>query len=337
MERPAKHIRTAPGGFMPSLGAVLLFITLFAGISAAQIKYVSAMDRVGGAGSDRIVSVGNAKDYLSLKKAGEGEARLGFGYGIDRLVKDVSDVQLSVGARIGIIKGLEAGLSLPIPVSASYEVTQINGDKKTECAEGYAGISLPQLMFRYWLVDIGLGIYTELTLPVDTRYDKNADGKKYWRRGLEPSLELGLGVQYSTAFTKAFYLGSQFGLIMPAEKSDVIYMDGMSLYLGAELDYVVKIVTLFLGFDLDIQITPAQYEGKDIKYDKDNDRAPSETGIWYGNAFKFSDRISADVSLKFQISDKYKYMYYDSKNPFKAPEKKNYSPVIIGAHVFFNL
>jgi hypothetical protein len=267
-------------------------------------------------------------DFFPPKEKGKGEAKLGFEYGMDRLGHDASDIPLYLSGRFGIIDGLEAGLSLPIPMSASVTGTNAKGDKETESVEGYAGLSLPQIMVRYWLLDLGLGFYVDLTLPVDTRYDKEGKDKKSWQRHIEPTLGLGLGVQYSRAFTEEFSLGSQLGLNIPTEESESKHKEGMGLYLGLELDYAIGIVTPFLGFEVDLPLTQAQVDGKDVKYDKDNDKAPSDIGIWLGAAAKFSDMLSADASVKFRVSDKYKY--------FEKADEKSYTPIIIGVNVSCN-
>lgn len=158
-------------------------------------------------------------NYFPPNDAGEGEARLGFYFGMP--MEKVNTTELTLGARYSIIDGLEASLILPLPMS--YSVSGNSSDK-------YFGLSCPIIGVRYWL-PMGVGFFGDFILPVDTR-----DGR-------EPDFDMVLGVQFSKDFTEQLSLGSELRLENLITDSDI------DMGIGLELDYNLGTLTPFLGLE----------------------------------------------------------------------------------------
>ncbi len=257
-----------------------------------------------------------AWDYFPPKEAGKGQARLNFEYGIE---DKISNIGIAVKGRYSIIEGLEAALSLPIPLSSSYDGTS---------AEGYAGLSIPAIGVRYWL-PMGLGFYLDFGLPVDTRYDKDDLSKV----GYEPTMSLGVGAQFSTKFTEELSLGSQLGLNVPFAGSDSKYADGMGLVIGAELDYSVGSLTPFLGAEASLGLTKPKFDGEEIP---NSEADPFGIDVWVGAAYSINDMFGVDLSAKFGFSDKYKTLPTFDPVTFAVIEGESYIPITIGFNFDFN-
>jgi len=244
-----------------------------------------------------------AWDYFPPKEAGKGQARLNFEYGIP--AEKVSEMSLAVKGRYSIIEGLEAALSLPIPLSKSYD----GGDSP----DGYVGLSVPEIGVRYWL-PMGLGFYLDFKLPVDTRYDKDDLAKV----GYEPGMELGVGAQFSTKFTEELSLGSQLGVKVPFEKADSKVQGGMALVVGAELDYSLGSVTPYAGAELEMGLTTGAYDGTALE----GDPAPAGMDVWIGVAYSINDMFGCDLSAKFGL--------------LEGKGGKDNTPITIGFNFDFN-
>jgi hypothetical protein len=261
-----------------------------------------------------------AWDYFPPKEAGKGEAKLGFAYGINDAgfsgkQKDVSTGELSIAGRYSIIEGLEAAVTVPVPLMLSVKDCD-------NCGEKYAGLSYPEIGVRYWL-PMGLGFFADFALPVDTREDS-----KYW-----VAMKLDVGAQFSTKFTEELSLGSQLGLTVPFANSETKRAEGMGLGIGVELDYSLGMVTPFLGADVSFGLTKPTYDGKEIT---GSEAAKAAFDITVGASAAFSEMIGADLSVKFGISDDYKTMSYDLSKPLEPPKEESFIPITIGAHVSFN-
>lgn len=228
-----------------------------------------------------------AWDYFPPKEAGKGQARLNFEYKIPG--EKLSEMDLAVKGRYSIIEGLEAALSLPVPLSSSYDGTS---------DDGFAGLSIPEIGVRYWL-PFGLGFYLDFGLPVDTRYDKENLAKVEY----EPRMKLGVGAQFSTKFTDELSLGSQLGLNVPFAGADSKVAEGMGLVVGAEIDYAVSAFTGFLGAELAAGLTPATSDGKTITDFAGNDVDPAKAGLdlWIGGAYGITENFGADLYVKFGL------------------------------------
>lgn len=268
-------------------------------------------------------------DYFPPKEAGKGEAKLGFGYGIGGAVNigplnvaspKISSMDLSVGARYSIIEGLEASLTLPVPLSLSND-----GDELKE----YTGLVSPEIGVRYWL-PMGLGFFLDFKLPVDTRYNKDADMSSDggWHRFVEPNFAFGVGAQFSTKFTDELSLGSEVGITYALENSDMELAPGMGLGVGVELDYSLGMVTPLLGVDFSMGLTPGTYKGDAIKNSKgDDDIAEAVVNITVGASASFTDNLGADLTLKLGV--------VGSKDS-TDPDEKAFIPLTIGAHFSYN-
>ena len=255
-----------------------------------------------------------AWDYFPPKEAGKGQGRLNFEYGIE---DKLANMGIAVKARYGIIEGLEAALSLPVPLSSSYD---------GKSADGYTGLSIPEIGIRYWL-PMGLGFYLDVGLPVDTRYDKNNLAKVRY----EPSMGLGVGAQFSTNFTEELSLGSQLGLSVPFAGSDSKMADGMGLVVGVELDYAVGALTAFVGGELGLGLTKPTFDGKEIP-GSEADKAAVDA--WIGAAYSITEMIGVDLSAKFGFGEKYKTLPTITVDPVtfavKTEPGKSYIPITIG-------
>jgi len=212
---------------------------------------------------------------------------LNFEYGIP--VEKESEIGIAIKGRYSIIEGLEAALSLPIPLSYSYN----DGDSP----DGYVGLSTPEIGVRYWL-PMGLGFYLDFGLPVDTRYDKEPkEIKEFWKAGIEPAMELAVGAQFSTNFTEELSLGSQLGVKVPFERADSKVQDGMALVVGVELDYSIGAVTPYLGAELEMGLTTGAVDGTEIP----GDPAPAGIDLWIGVAYSINDMFGCDVYANFGL------------------------------------
>ena len=201
-------------------------------------------------------------DYFPPKDAGEGEAKLSFEY--DMPAKKTSEMTLGVGARYGIIQGLEASLWLPVPLASSYHNPITD---KSESVEKHAGLSVPEIGVRYWL-DFGLGFFVDAMLPVDTR------------EGREPDFGLELGVQYSTELTDQISLGSQATLLDLLDDGDI------GLHLGLEVDYNLGAAAPYLGLEF-----PNLLADGDFMFD-----------LVIGCGMDVTDAISADLGVTLGIA-----------------------------------
>jgi hypothetical protein len=166
----------------------------------------------------------------------------------------------------------------------------------------------PEIGVRYWL-PFGLGFFLDFSLPIDTR-----ENSEYW-----VAMALSAGAQFSTQLTDELSLGSQFGVFVPFANTESKVARGMDLKFGVELDYAAETATPFIGFDFSFGLTEATWNGDAIN----GSESPNIFDIKVGASVEFGEDEGADVSVTFEICDKYK----DYKN-------KTFFPVVIGAHIF---
>lgn len=212
-------------------------------------------------------------DYFPPKEAGKGQARLNFNYVIP--AEKWSEMDLAIKGRYTIIDGLEAAVSLPIPLSLSYDGNSM---------DDYAGLSQPEIGVRYWL-PMGLGFFADFVLPVDTR------------DAFEPPFGLAAGVQFSTKFTEELALGTELKLNVPFEDKGK-FKEGMSLNIGAEVDYSIGGITPFLGVEAALGLTKPQWDGNDA-----GDADPFGLDLWIGAAYSINDMFSVDLSATFGLGE----------------------------------
>ncbi|MCL2219266.1 MAG: hypothetical protein FWB94_05200 [Chitinispirillia bacterium] len=219
-------------------------------------------------------------DYFPPKESG-GEAKLGFAYSIP--AEKRADMGLYLGARYTIIEGLEASLILPVPLSSSFDG---NG------AKDYVGLGYDPatdkkftLGVRYWL-PMGLGLFVDAFLPVDTR------------DGYEPDFDMDAGVQYSMTINDQMKFGAELGLALP-----IIENEDFDMYIGAEFNYSLGMVTPLIGIGLGNLLSDA-----DMTFD-----------LTVGATFEINEALGADVTVGLGLAG-----YGD-----------NNMPVTIGASVSY--
>jgi len=235
-------------------------------------------------------------DYFPPKDAGKGEVKFGFTYGIP--AEKTAEIDLSLAARYGITQGLEAAITLPFPMSRSYD-----GNSTDE----FAGLASPIVGARYW-VSANLGLYLDFTLPVDTRD---------WMEDFV-AMGIGVGAQYSTGLTKELSLGSQIGLTVPFENK-LKAAAGMGMVIGAELDYSLGAITPFLGIDASFGLTKPTLDGNDVPF---SDAAPFGADLRIGAVYAINAALAADASVKFGLGE--------------GKGGKDNTPIAIDAHFSLN-
>jgi hypothetical protein len=201
-------------------------------------------------------------DYFPPNDAGEGEAKLGFYFGMPG--EKLTSIDLMLGARYTIIPGLEASVKLPLPMSFSHSDIDAIGD-------GYAGLAYPEIGVRYWLPLVGLGFFGDFILPVDTR-----DDDKGYKAG---DFDMVIGLQYTRGFTPLLELGTEIRL------PNLINDEDFDLGIGMELDINLGIVNPFVGIELENLIRDG-----DMVFD-----------LIFGAAYGINDKIGVDAFLELGL------------------------------------
>ena len=165
---------------------------------------------------------------MAPKGAGKGEAKLGFAY---NMIGDDYAMGLNLGARYGIIEGLEAAVMLH---GMSIGGVSVPGFTLTSSEDDFSGLAMPVIAVRYFL-PMGLGFFADAALPVGS---EDIVGK-------DPEFGLVLGAQFVTNINEQLAFGSQLGITHLTDDADV------DLDLAAEVDYnlgaAIPLVRLDLG------------------------------------------------------------------------------------------
>jgi hypothetical protein len=245
------------------------------------------------------------RDYFPPKDAGKGKAALGFGYSVYSTTwGKLSYFDLSLNARYSIIQGLEAAITLPLPMASSVTFSDGVAGTIRFIPEKYAGLGSPKVGARYWL-PTGPGFLLDVTLPIDTR-----DGM-----GSRVTTSLGAGIQYSVNFAEKLSLGSQIRCLFPFANSETKIANGADLSIGMELDYSLGMVTPFLGVVVSMGLTKPAVDGR--KFGEADKLGVNPSA---GVSFEFNRMLGADVSLGVRSGERY----------------GDNSPVTAGARLLFN-
>lgn len=170
---------------------------------------------------------------MAPKGAGQGEAKLGFQYDMNTQGDKFSQMGLNLGARYGIIEGLEAAVMLwgsGYALTCDYDGTSC---EDLGMSKG-TGLNRPVIGLRYFL-PMGVGAFADFILPVGSE-DRVSD---------DPDFGLKLGAQYVTKFTEELEFGSEVAFYNMIE-DDVDF----DMSIAAEVDYNLGVAIPLLNLSL---------------------------------------------------------------------------------------